>query len=139
MDKIIFLDFDGVIVTRETRYKSGTSDCIGALVLLVAKTDAKVVVSSTWRYEGILKCREYLESWGFYGEVIDMTRLLYTDCRGDEIKNWIHENHYKGKFVILDDDKDMGEYTNTPNFIHVDLMTGLTLENAIKAIEILNG
>ncbi len=41
-------------------------------------------------------------------------------------------------FIILDDDSDMCEFTNTENFIHTTYKHGLTKELKDKAIKVLN-
>ena len=52
--KILFLDFDGVITTLKTRWKIDM-DKIKIINDICDKTDAKIVVTSSWRigYRGV--------------------------------------------------------------------------------------
>jgi hypothetical protein len=96
-----------------------------------------------------------LESVGLADRIIDITPRLkcpdefvyrnkrYTSIpRGEEIKRWIKDNVcediYKVKFVILDDDADMVELTET-HLAQCDFMNGITDEVRDLAIKILNG
>lgn len=180
MTKIIFLDVDGVL-NCENYYKENIErikqsrkeankkkkedltlfDIYGEdidpvrLKMLndtIAETNAKIVVSSTWRYgatweafNAILdeeKCFEIKDA------IIGRTdRSTYEDhiCRGNEIKKWLLDNKDKlnipeGKFVydytnyiILDDDSDM-LLQQKDNFFQTHWKTGLTEEicNKIK-------
>lgn len=52
MEKIIFLDIDGVIATPETIIRGAwglTPECQKKLGKIIEKTNAKIVVSSSWR------------------------------------------------------------------------------------------
>jgi hypothetical protein len=124
--KIIFLDFDGVLnsenwyrrrfneIDRDTaagNYPLYEFDplSIDQLNRIVKETDAKVVVSSTWRIgKSVEELQKLLIAVGFAGEVIDTTpafyakgvdnnenRINYTTPRGCEIDWWLKE---KGKF-----------------------------------------
>lgn len=48
MQKIIFLDFDGVITTMASRYALDRYKC-DLLQQVIDRTGAKIVVSSSWR------------------------------------------------------------------------------------------
>lgn len=50
MEKYIFLDFDGVINTQNDKFDK---NAMANLRRLLEKTDAKVVISSTWRLQGM--------------------------------------------------------------------------------------
>jgi len=109
--KIVFLDFDGVLTTPATRFRFGDPSCVMALNRITTITDAKIVVSSTWRIEGLKAVKDSLKDWGVVGEVIGITPRLRDEnaTRGAEIKQWLIENPGVSRFVILDDDTDMGE------------------------------
>ena len=98
-------------------------------------TDAKIVVSSTWRLQGLKAVRENLKLWGATGEVIDITPRLISDSgtRGQEIKQWLIEHPAVNCFVILDDDTDMGELHD--KLVKCDTEIGLTQELADFAIQ----
>ena len=104
MTKIIFLDFDGVLNSQlwyvKTKGSRGQDDLdvtsIDFLNKLVKRTDAKIVVSSTWRLtKTVEELQSILNRNGFDGEVIDKTvdmrRGEDSDCilRGNEILQWM--------------------------------------------------
>jgi len=70
--------------------------------------------------------RENLKNWGVVAEVIDVTPRLHDDTgtRGDEIKQWLIENPIVSRFVILDDDVDMGDLRE--HLVKCDTNIGLT-------------
>jgi Swiss Army Knife RNA repair-like protein len=109
---IIFLDFDGVLNDRKWLSQEGTRDDVDPervrlLNWLVRATDAKIVISSTWRIlHTIDELRTILDRAGFIGEVLDITPGG-GGVRGPQIQAWIDTNQFKGQFVILDDDSDM--------------------------------
>jgi 16S rRNA C1402 (ribose-2'-O) methylase RsmI len=109
---VIFLDFDGVLNDRKWLSREGSRDDVDPervklLNWLVRATDAKIVISSTWRILHTLEeLRTILDRAGFIGEVIDVTPGG-GGVRGPQIQEWIDTNKFKGQFVILDDDSDM--------------------------------
>jgi hypothetical protein len=160
MTKIIFLDFDGVLNSQlwyvRTKGNRGEDDldvnAIEFLNSLIKSTDAKIVVSSTWRLtKTIEELQSILYRNGFEGEVIGKTKDLRrgedSDCilRGNEILCWMKDNptvlgqpYYDYKnYVIFDDDTDM-LYWQKDNFIKTDPYVGLTPTNVYKAKKILN-
>lgn len=52
MRKVIFLDIDGVLNTSYTKYRDEVLDDfrLDYLAKIVNKTHAKIVLTSTWRY-----------------------------------------------------------------------------------------
>ena len=167
MDKIIFLDIDGVISTLRSITDDGgwglTVDCQDRLGVIIAATKAQIVLTSSWRLSTVSDTRGYMASCGFRfcDDIIGVTIRGYhyiqkgfpmSIPRGVEIKQWIdnniHRNNGTGEFkrkklgvdynyVILDDDSDM-LYEHRNRFIHCDSLIGLTDDEVIKAIEILN-
>ena len=124
--KVIFLDFDGVLTTKSTQFGFGDPNCVLALNRVTTMTDAKIVVSSTWRFQGLKAVQENLRNWGVVAEVIDVTPRLIDDTgtRGDEIRQWLVENPVVSRFVILDDDTDMGDLRE--HLVKCDTDIGLT-------------
>ena len=128
---IIFLDFDGVIITGRAnmpKSKPGRAgwnpdlEAIDALNYLISHFDgAKIVVSSSWRIEGLKKMQEYLKEWGVKTAVIDVTPFGgFNRNRGHEINLWITRNEYEGDYIVLDDDSfDLGSIP-PEKFLHVD-------------------
>jgi len=161
--KVVFLDVDGVLNSEDDlmvfREKNGITGCImyaevedrplKLLKEIIDRTGAKIVVSSSWRIgcersgrESIFGDKLYkrlekrLRDYGL--EIYDITPSLSGDIqRGDEIREWLSKNPVDN-FIILDDDSDMREYTDTDLFIHTTYKHGLTEELKDRAIEILN-
>lgn len=161
MDKIIFLDIDGVLnVRRVGRDRFGSlfhSAFVKNLKTVINKTGAKIVISSSWRFNGFDEMRQMWIDRKLPGEVIGITPftavyLAGSDAsfserceRGCEIREWIC-THGVTDYVILDDDNDMLK-EQQDNFVrcsnnwnckdHVEGY-GLTKKCAEKAIHILN-
>ena len=163
MEKIIFLDIDGVLNHEnfykkryEKRYQEDAlaypyseidPESVENLNSLIESTGAKVVISSTWRHSGLEYCLDVLNFHGFKGDVIDITPDLsrHGGLRGNEILKWVEDNekligskHNFTEYVILDDDSDM-LYWQRNNFILVDRYVGLTPGDVFRAKKILNG
>jgi hypothetical protein len=162
--KIVFLDFDGVLISHESfkRKAAGqraepTPESVAALNHLFDTTDAKVVVSSVWRLgrpSGWLQC--VLDAWGVRAKIIGETPELdrfdksnglhIARERGEEIACWLRthaereprnpEEDVHG-FVIVDDDSDMAHLK--PYLVQTNFDVGFTMGDARHAIEILNG
>lgn len=158
--KVIFLDIDGVLNVCYPEYDGYGSlfhpEFVKSLEDIIIATDAKLVISSSWRYSGLDKMRAMWKDRNLPGEIIDITPdgwILYKQGlipqdydRGHEIKYWLEHNEVEN-YVIIDDDTDMlseqlSHFVRTANNRHhknsVDLGYGLTEECAIKAIKILN-
>lgn len=116
---------------------------------IVDKTSAKIVVSSSWRVGCCRRGKESIFGGKLYNKlekrlkdyamsIYDITPSLGSGTqRGDEIRKWLSENSVDN-FIILDDDSDMCEFTNTDKFIHTTYKYGLTEELKDKAIKALN-
>jgi len=140
---VIFLDMDGVLNNRDfltesfLRWKRDKKKGIvkdwgigeGFLYLICEQlverlnritlaTDAKLVMSSSWRYswyEDFEGLQDLFKNAGIQGELIGMTPLGVSggDSRGKQIQRWLDENlkNSKGwqinRFIILDDSSDM--------------------------------
>lgn len=163
--KVIFLDVDGVLncdTTEETINGWTFVDDYKIKLIrhIMTKTDAKVVLSSSWRsgYYGLETGHSNTdEAWGIieYEALVERcgqlgvwffgcTKWPESSDRGREIKEWIDVQNTAGNdaykvssFVILDD-YDMNISTYFPdNFVKTDPSVGLTDEDARKAISIL--
>jgi hypothetical protein len=160
--KVIFLDIDGVL-NCEDAYRSGEckytewinhrgdndhhqSFCSWSkewLNKLINETDAKIVISSTWRHSGIEFMQSVWKHENMCGEIIGITPSFrgdikgYTIPRGCEIDHYLendlkfnHINWDKGiqqeyinksgvdNYIIIDDDSDM-LYGQRHHFVHV--------------------
>lgn len=156
MDKILFLDFDGVITTEKSRYHLD-KQCCDRIQKIVDATGCKIVVTSSWRCGSLEQTMKYFESefklkdglipfWPkWFDDIVDVTKRIYTReekshhvVRGYEIYRWIHEQDTEFIYCILDDDSDMLLWQKD-NFVQTDSYIGLTDKEMSLAIEILNG
>jgi hypothetical protein len=124
--KVIFLDIDGVLNCNSTRERIGgiyfvEDDKIEILQEIIEYTDAKVVLSSTWRIgwemmqndpnyhdKHFEMLRDKLQEHGI--QLYDRTPIMSGEHRGREIDEWLRCHPNVESFVILDDDSDMDEH-----------------------------
>lgn len=154
MKPIIFLDFDGVVETiywdkKEdgsftlNSHKLGHNElnnkqAIGWLNELYSHIPYDVVISSTWRISMSLEqLQDLLINSGFNPsiKVIGTTPILHQQ-RGLEIQEWIDENNFNGKFIIIDDDSDMCHLL--PLLVRCDCQLGFTIYDYNKALRLLS-
>ena len=146
---IIFLDIDGVLNSTESMSKLSKQrkehidlpdkKLIDNLNYILDKTNAKIIVSSCWRYthsEFSLDIILYLCGLQPY-KVIGITPTVHMNrVRGQEIQVWIDKNKERiNNFVIIDDDTDMGNLSRY--LVKTNSKVGLTRDDAEKAIKIL--
>lgn len=120
MNFIVFLDFDGVIVhSGQKCYRDIDPDCVSILKRFCDKHKAKIVVSSAWRIGKTVEELDFiLHSYGLDKRTV-IGKTDHDTTRGKEIVNWIKENKYKGKYVVIDDEIfDLGLIPSR-NIIHV--------------------
>lgn len=185
--KIIFLDIDGVLngygfceyigwkvvcffknKNLKNWYRKVTDPCgvheskVKRLAKIIKKTNAKVVMSSSWRigwwqrpYENMFddqkKLTDLLKKYNI--EVIDVTPNLSGCKRDEEILHWLYEHDGEvEKFIILDDENSfLRAFDNDERFIQTSTVTlgqmicghwrektGLKRKHMKKAIKILN-
>lgn len=152
--KVIFLDFDGVITTYDSKWKINMYK-INIINDICDKTDAKIVVSSTWRmgYRGDVSAfherlkqyfikHNYLDNfkdtfYKFINNIVGMTECI-GGLRGDEIKSYMNKHPEVENYVIIDDDSDMCDY-QLFNFVQTDTCDGITERDAKLCVDILNG
>lgn len=169
--KVIFLDIDGVLNVEvyltalfdiSKKYNLKFNDIIHdqhgdlfcplatrMLGWIIEDSGAKIVISSTWRFNGLEAMKQMWVDRDLPGEVIDITPsyfhifgdsdLSFYDKkeRGHEIQNYLDNHPEITSYVILDDDNDMLD-SQQNNFIETHEMYGITREDAVKAIRILN-
>lgn len=153
--KVIFLDIDGVLNV----YPQGRDDYgsifhkhfVDNLKWIIEQTDAKIVISSTWRFSGLEIMKEMWRVRNLPGEVIDITPDFMNQTgtslqRGKEIQKWLDENPSVSNYAIIDDDSDMEPHQmnnfvktseNTDHLDCVDVGYGLTRKCSEKVIQIL--
>ena len=91
MEKYIFLDFDGVINTQNDKFDK---NAVANLRRLLERTDAKVVVSSTWRLQGMEYILQLWQENHLPGEVIGLTpscnSINFSNVDGQEEWQGLH-------------------------------------------------
>lgn len=147
---VIMLDIDGVLNSVNStvafnalgfsrEHPSRLDLCaIGLLKRLCDKTDAKIVISSTWRIGRTVEDMiEIFKGYGWDAPIIDMTgRGGVGSCRGDEIKEWLDSQTNVHNYVILDDDSDMLE-SQSDHFVHCMNLYGFRAHELCIALNIL--
>ncbi len=137
---VIFLDIDGVLRTDASdRYWSEVTGqpipnsvfdrlfsnySIAILNEIIYNTDAKVVITSTWRVQHSLEqLRSIFKIRGFRGEIIDKTNII--GSRGEEIQEWL-DTHSINKYVVIDDSvKDILLHINPKRVVKIESNIGL--------------
>lgn len=158
--KIIFLDIDGVLNSQNYILKIKDlfdipanqldPEAVARLNYLTDKSEAAIVVSSSWRIcfirhpNGVDKAMaDCLKSYGVTGKIIGTTTITDGD-RADEIWDYIFNNKdIIDQFVILDDNRLEEKKDNSDPYLDLHLvktnfMNGLQDEHVEKALEILS-
>ena len=164
MQRLIFLDFDGVLnttrnVARLRAEGQSLSDEFGYLFdaeavanlqTIIEQTDAEIVVSSSWKFEGLERMRQLWQARRLPGRLLDITPD-YLGCigeidpsnpdtfvgKGNEIKAWLERQAAADcRYVILDDTPDVLA-SQRENYIQINDECGITAADAKRAIEIL--
>lgn len=165
MIKVIFLDIDGVINTKEWHSKMTKSTpkdeygyafdpiAVANLAHIVDETGAEIVISSSWKFYGVSKLREMWQKRNLPGNILDITPNYVSDemllnanleeiqigvCRGNEIKEWLsrHEDEVINYAIVDDFDDLLPEQED--HVVLTDSLIGITERDAAKAIAILN-
>ena len=158
--KVIFLDIDGVLNVYSRDHDEFGSQFHDHLVenlkYIIDNTNAKIVISSSWRSGGLERMKDMWTKRNYPAEVIGVTPdLSYQDDndeyhrvkRGEEIDWYLKKNTNIENYVILDDDTDflphqLGNFVQcSTNINHpdcVDIGYGLTKICSERAIRILN-
>lgn len=166
--KVVFLDIDGVLNTSDTfqkRYFKYQKTGIISLEIdefrlkylknLIIETDAKIVLTSTWRiffkkeFNSIKpiseKSKELSTLFSKYGiEIYDMTPFIETRWREKEIELWLNNNEVDSFVIFDDEDYDLQNYKDNLILIKDDKhefnqnKNGLSKKHINDAINILN-
>lgn len=141
-DKIIFLDFDGVITIPPDW--DINIEKLKKLKEIIDDTDAKIVISSSWRGETIEKTKDFwfknvkrcsknrMLNW-FVDNLYDVTPIAGN--RGEEIQRWL-DAHEVENYVILDDETDMLN-SQMYHFVQTNWEFGLEEPQVSLAIKVL--
>ena len=167
---IIFLDFDGVLNTEKYQAelyanKEPRSDKYGPLfdpeavenlrMILDVVPDAQIVISSSWKLEGLQRMKNMWKDRGLPGQVagitpnnIEMDWNINLDevsdyssfvGRGKEIRQWLSDNTPEGcRYVIFD---DLPDYLpeQEEHLVTTIPYKGISHDDALMAISILEG
>ena len=152
MNKILFLDFDGVLNTEHyqglLQYQGKPwQDEYGAffdpkavkqLKRIIDATDADIVVESSWKYLGLDAMKELWKVRNLPGTIIDITPSLLGKNKGVEIASWLSKYAKQDiRYVIIDDEYVILD-SQLPHFILTNPYEGITEEQASRAISMLN-
>ena len=150
MKKYIFLDFDGVINTQKNKFDK---NAMANLRHLLERSDAKVIISSTWRLQGIEYIKQLWQKQHLSGEITDLTpscnSIMFSNvegteewqglhaCKGLEIAEWLRLNAKEPyRYIILDDEEDF-LLSQREHLVKVEGSKGLNKEDVRSAIQIL--
>ena len=165
MEKIIFLDIDGVLNTKwgytqmdrnTPKDKYGYSfdpRSVANLKKILDETGAEIVISSSWKSFGLSELEDMWQDRGLPGKLIGITpnsvsdeMLLNADLdhmeifsiRGMEIKEWLDKHGKKVSHYVIIDDMDNFLPEQKSHFVQTDPEVGITEEDADMAIKNLN-
>lgn len=138
--KIVFLDMDGVL--NSAWFKEPIHyiepDKFNWLKHIISSTQAKVVLSTSWRE--FRDWKRFLTD--FFAcvdiEVIDGTPVIKDGEREDEIQSWLNDHTDVESFVILDDWDMRKRFPDNMVYTVDSGRIGLDEQFAKQAIEILN-
>lgn len=131
--KILFLDVDGVFTSMKAlSWFNYDIYSVNFIRWVCDKTGAKIVISSTWRFNHNPK---------FFGAIFGEERI-HEDWRtpylkrkmsqhidrGEEIKDWLNRHPEVTQYLILDDDADMLPEQKS-SFIQTDMHNGILYEH----------
>ena len=155
--KVIFLDFDGVITTVASHWCLSLEK-MQLVKQIVDSTDAKIVISSSWRKYTLEETigsitatgRPFVKQVPFLmpNDVVGVTARMYAFkhghaeshfrvFRGVKIKQYLDEHPEIENYVILDDCSDM-LLSQKDHFIKTDSEKGISKKDVEKAIKILS-
>lgn len=159
--KVLFLDIDGVLNCMfptpspdhewvdldEWRY-GFNPELVARLRFVMANTDCKIVVSSSWRHHSNYAPYQPSRNWRdvlaeklrrtrdetFAGETSNDPK----GRRGMEIREWLSKNEVDAWCVVDDETVDIEPYVDSENIVKTDMKCGLTIEDARRIIKVLN-
>lgn len=147
---LLLLDIDGVMVQAAPWKKvelhadgffQFLPNAISNLKEIISETGASIVLTTSHKSTYSLeKWEELFKTRGIIAKVDkldDNTDLL---SRKEELLNWLSKNKDLDDFVIIDDDKSLHDLPNNikERIVFTQPLIGLTKEDALNAIEILN-
>ena len=137
--KVIFLDLDGPICDTCGNKNPDAIYCLSELVRL---TEAKIVITSSWRIgKDINQLTTSLSLWYNFpvDQVIGMTEVIYHNereiPRGAEIEIYLEDHQDIDNYVILDDES-VPLLTQVDHFVQTerDGITGRQFREALRIL-----
>lgn len=147
MNKIIFLDIDGVLNSARSviafggfphnpdGYERGMFDEVAVQLIkgIAEQAEANIILSSSWRKHN---------NWQDIGPSLGLPIIGRTPSmsgfRGEEIEHWMKSTNQEiSHYAIIDDDSDMLEH-QMPHFVHTSGFDGFTWANAQKLCELMD-
>jgi len=134
--KALFLDVDGVLNSQAWMKRCAGVNLLGVdpeavarVQEIVARTGAKVVLSSTWRLVNTLVGILLRSKVPVFDKTPDLVRQAGGMCnerpRSDEIEAWLAAHPEVTAWAILDDDEDAGYGACEPHFVQTNPQMGL--------------
>eukprot|EP00029_Vermamoeba_vermiformis_P013100 TRINITY_DN8022_c0_g1_i1.p1 TRINITY_DN8022_c0_g1~~TRINITY_DN8022_c0_g1_i1.p1 ORF type:complete len:145 (+),score=6.68 TRINITY_DN8022_c0_g1_i1:79-513(+) len=141
--KVLFLDVDGVLLINPR--EGFRRVAMLQLKRIIDETDARIVVSSTWRYfrNSLDRLKLMLQNAGI-PEILSTTPSLRHKTRQDEILTWIQEwnkqvgNEKVTSWVAIDDIELDSDARLEDHFVKIDPEIGLDEISANLVITMLN-
>ena len=140
---IIFLDIDWVIVSPynpETTDHKFNPELVEKLKEIIKATDAKIVISSSWKYRMDRLIAEWTKHW--LEMFIDTTRHHYGRPhmkREEEISEWIQWNEVNNYIVIDDCHRlNLKKFWKLNKLVYTDTRKWLTDFDVDISISLLN-
>lgn len=134
---ICFTDIDGVVSVPRSHWDLD-AELMGRLNRILEATDARIVISSSWRnLFTIEQLRRMFSQHGITRRIIARTGDL--NHRGNEIQEWLTENEsLVRRFIVIDDDIwQLEEFEANGRMIHTNTALGLTEQEVTRAIQLL--
>lgn len=149
-DRYVFLDIDGVVTSGRSQY-SFDEECLGRLGRILEATDARIVVTSSWKGQTVQETVGYLTDvcdplvaghpFPFCDRIVGITAdwpaIDDRHKRGKEVEAYL-KTHSCASYVILDDGEGFlpGQMDH---LVHTHDSVGISEEDVIRAIDILMG
>jgi hypothetical protein len=139
---VLFLDIDGVLNSDRFRYAQpmGMREidmldpaAVATLNEITRRWDLGLVISSSWRAMPDLEL--ILRGKGVEAEIVGSTPHA-EGPRGFEIAEWLAQHPEVTRFVILDDDGDMGELSD--HLVQTDHRYGLVQTDVERVAAVLS-
>lgn len=153
--KVIFLDFDGVLNSwenknvRDTLYLINNTieskdqygylfdeRCVRWLQYIIAETEAKIVVTSMWRWRGKEAICQMWADRNLPYEVYDIIRFDNNSKKGECISDWLQDNNVDSYCII--DDQDLFSGKQKQNSVLINGFWGLNGYTTKEIVKILN-